>query len=93
MPELSPSDRNQEPFGLSSFAAPDNIVWFKWRKVIEDIHAQEPALMRCLADEAVCSRAEAHFVAIVKEAREHEGRVQFNFVNQRINNAIVTPMT
>ena len=88
MPELSPSDRNQEPFGLSSFAAPDNIVWFKWRKVIEDIHAQEPALMRCLADEAVCSRAEAHFAAIVKEAREHEGRVQFNFVNQRINNAI-----
>ena len=87
-PELSSSDRNQEPFGLSSFAAPDNIVWFKWRKVIKDIHAQEPALMRCLADEAVCSRAEAHFTAIIKEAREHEGRVQFNFVNQRINNAI-----
>jgi len=77
-----------EPFGLSSFAAPDNIVWFKWRKVIEDIHAQEPALTRCLADEAVCSRAEAHFAAIIKEARKHEGRVQFNFVNQRINNAI-----
>ena len=87
-PELSSSDRNQEPFGLSSFAAPDNIVWFKWRKVIKDIHAQDPALMRCLADEAVCSRAEAHFTAIIKEAREHEGRVQFNFVNQRINNAI-----
>ncbi len=44
--------------------------------------------MRCLADETVCSPAAARFAAIVKEAREHEGRVQFNFVNQRVNNAI-----
>jgi predicted transglutaminase-like cysteine proteinase len=87
-PKRTTHDRNQEPFGLFSFAAPDNIVRFKWRKVVEDIRAQEPALMRCLADEAACSRAEAHFAAIVKEAREHEGRVQFNFVNRRINNAI-----
>ena len=63
-------------------------MWFKWRKVADDIRAQEPALMRCLADEAVCSPAAARFAAIVKEAREHEGRVRLNFVNQRVNNAI-----
>ena len=44
--------------------------------------------MRCLADETACSPAAARFAAIVKEAREHEGRVRLNFVNQRVNNAI-----
>jgi predicted transglutaminase-like cysteine proteinase len=82
------SEKSEEPFGLFTFVAPDNLVWFKWRKVADDIRAQEPALMRCLADAAQCSPAAARFVAIVKEAREHEGRVRLNFVNQRVNNAI-----
>ena len=80
--------KSDEPFGLFAFVAPDNIVWFKWRKVADDIRAQEPALMRCLADGTTCSAAAGRFVAIVKEAREHEGRVRLNFVNQRVNNAI-----
>jgi predicted transglutaminase-like cysteine proteinase len=87
-PELSAHDKDNEPFGLFTFVAPDSIVWFKWRKVVDDIRAQEPALMLCLLDESVCSPAAARFAAIVKEAREHKGRVRFNFVNQRINNAI-----
>jgi predicted transglutaminase-like cysteine proteinase len=80
--------KGQEPFGLSTFVAPDSIVWFKWRKVKDDIRTQEPMLMRCLTDESACSPAAARFAAIVKEAREHEGRVRLNFVNQRVNNAI-----
>lgn len=80
--------RSNEPFGLFTFVAPDSIVWFKWRKVADDIRAQEPALMRCLADATFCSPAAFRFVAIVKEAREHDGRVRLNFVNQRVNNAI-----
>lgn len=80
--------RNDEPFGLFTFVAPDGIVWVKWRKAAADIRAQEPAFLRCLADEAACSPAAARLAAIVKEARAHEGRVRLNFVNQRINNAI-----
>lgn len=80
--------KSNEPFGLFTFVAPDSIVWFKWRKVADDIRAQEPALMRCLADATQCSPAAARFATIVKEAREHEGRVRLNFVNQRVNNAI-----
>ena len=87
-PEILTHGPYQEPFGLSTVIAPDGIVWFKWRKVIDDMRAQEPALMRCLADETVCAPAAARFVAIVKEARENEGRVRLNFVNQRVNNAI-----
>jgi predicted transglutaminase-like cysteine proteinase len=79
---------SDEPFGLITFVAPDGLVWFKWRKVANDIHSAEPALLRCLADETTCSSAAARFVAIVKEAREHEGRVRLNLVNQRVNNAI-----
>src|SRR6188474_3762099 len=80
--------KSEEPFGLFTFVAPDGLVWFKWRKVAADIRAAEPALLRCLADETACSPAAARFAAIVKEAREREGRVRLNFVNQRVNNAI-----
>jgi len=80
--------KSHEPFGLFTFVAPDGLVWVKWRKVADDIRAQEPALMRCLGDETACSPAAARFAAIVKEAREHAGRVRLNFVNQRVNNAI-----
>jgi predicted transglutaminase-like cysteine proteinase len=80
--------KSEEPFGLFTFVAPDGLVWFKWRKVAADIRAAEPALLRCLADETACSPAAARFAAIVKEAREHAGRVRLNFVNQRVNNAI-----
>jgi predicted transglutaminase-like cysteine proteinase len=87
-PKVSEHGGGQEPFGLSTSVAPDSIVWFKWRKVTDDIRTQQPALMRCLTDETTCSQAAAHFAAIVKEARQHEGRVRLNFVNQRVNNAI-----
>src|SRR5262245_4429693 len=87
-PDSSGHAKSTEPFGLFTFVAPDSIVWFKWRKVADDIRAQEPALLRCLADTTACSPAAARFVEIVKEAREHEGRVRLNFVNQRVNNAI-----
>ena len=88
IPDESPYGKSGEPFGLFTFVAPDSLVWFKWRKVADDIRAQEPALLRCLADATTCSPAAARFVEIVKEAREHEGRVRLNFVNQRENNAI-----
>lgn len=87
-PDVSSHGQSDEPFGLFSLVAPDGLVWFKWRKVADDIRAQEPALMRCLADATQCSAGAARFATIVKEAREHEGRVRLNFVNQRVNNAI-----
>lgn len=78
----------EEPFGALTLISADNVVWSKWSKVANDIRAAEPALTRCLADEAACSPAGARFAAIVKEARAHSARVRLNFVNQRVNNAI-----
>lgn len=85
---VSPLGGSGEPFGLFGFVAPDSITWVKWHKVADDIRAENPALMRCLADESTCSVAAARFAAIVNEARGYEGRVRLNFVNQRVNNAI-----
>ena len=87
-PDASGHGKSDEPFGLFTLVAPDGLVWFKWRKVADDIRAQEPTLVRCLADATQCSPAAARFAAIVKEARDHDGRVRLNFVNQRVNNAI-----
>jgi predicted transglutaminase-like cysteine proteinase len=87
-PEVYGRNKSDEPFGLFTVLAPDGLVWFKWRKVADDIRAQEPALMRCLADATQCSVGAARFAAIVKEAREHDGHIRLNFVNQRVNNAI-----
>ena len=76
------------PFGLFTFVAPDGQLWTKWRKVAEEIHAEEPALARCLADLNQCSSGAARFGAIVNDARAKDGRARFDLVNQRVNDAI-----
>jgi predicted transglutaminase-like cysteine proteinase len=85
-----PSSRNygDEPFGLFTFVAPDGQLWTKWRNVADDVRAEEPALVRCLADPKQCSPAAAHFSAIVNDAREQKGRARLDLVNQRVNTAI-----
>ena len=64
--------------GSSPSLHTDGLVWVKWRKVAADIRPAKPALLDCLANETACSPAAARFAAIVKEAREHEGRVRRN---------------
>jgi predicted transglutaminase-like cysteine proteinase len=82
------SNKRDEPFGLFTFVAPDGQLWTKWRKVVDDIRTEEPALVRCLADSKQCSPAAARFSAIVNDAREQKGRVRLELVNQRVNMAI-----
>jgi len=80
--------KGDEPFGLFSFVAPDGQLWAKWRKVADEIRAEEPALARCFADSKQCSPSAARFSAIVKEAREQNGRARLDLVNRRVNEAI-----
>ena len=86
--DLQTDKKADGPFGLSTSMAPDGQIWTKWRKVADDIRAEEPALMRCLADNKQCSAAAAQFSAIVLEARGQSGRARFDVVNQRVNAAI-----
>ena len=81
-------DKGQEPFGLFTFVAPDGVVWFKWRKVVDDIRAAGAGVAALHCRRRGVSPTAARFAVIVKEAREHEGRVRLNFVNQRVNYAI-----
>jgi predicted transglutaminase-like cysteine proteinase len=86
--ELPIDKRADGPFGLFTQVAPDGQIWTKWRKVADDIRAEEPALMRCLADNKQCSAAASQFGAIVLEARGQSGRARLDLVNQRVNAAI-----
>jgi len=76
------------PFGLFTSAAPDGQLWTKWRKVAEEVRAEEPALMRCILDAQRCSPAAARLGAIINDARDQSGRARFDLVNQRVNAAI-----
>jgi predicted transglutaminase-like cysteine proteinase len=80
--------RDDEPFGLFTFRAPDGLLWAKWRGVEADIQAEAPALARCRAEPSHCTPAAARFVAIIKQAEARQGRAKFEFVNERINTAI-----
>jgi predicted transglutaminase-like cysteine proteinase len=76
------------PFGLFTSAAPDGQLWTKWRKVADEVRAEEPALMRCIVNTQRCSPAAERLSAIINDAREQSGRARFDLVNQRVNAAI-----
>jgi predicted transglutaminase-like cysteine proteinase len=80
--------KGDEPFGLFTFVAPDGLLWTKWRKVVDEIRAEEAALMRCVTDSTQCSLAAARFGAIINDAREQNGRARLDLVNRRVNTAI-----
>jgi predicted transglutaminase-like cysteine proteinase len=77
-----------EPFGHALQLAPEGLLWKKWQKVVSDIRAEEPILMRCLADSIQCSPAAAHFGSIVNETRKLRGLAKLELVNRRVNAAI-----
>ena len=79
---------DNEPFGVSTVRARQGLLWTKWRKVRRAIKAEAPALVRCRATASRCSRAAAHFAAIVGDAARRHGRARLELVNQRVNDAI-----
>lgn len=78
----------EQPFGLRTLRAPPGLLWTKWEMVGADIEAEAPALARCRANIRYCSKAQARFVAIVKEAARQEGRARLALINERVNAAI-----
>ncbi|HEX5213033.1 MAG TPA: transglutaminase-like cysteine peptidase [Pseudolabrys sp.] len=87
-PVAAPAIAGTEPFGLSTFRAPDGLLWTKWRKVEADIQAEAPTLARCRAMGTQCTLATFRFVAIIKAAEAKQGRARLEEVNRRVNEAI-----
>lgn len=80
--------QSDEPFGLFTFHAPQGPLWVKWRGVEADVKAEASSLARCEADPSLCSRAQARFAAIIKDARTQQGRARLELVNRRVNDAL-----
>ena len=77
-----------EPFGLSTFRAPEGLLWVKWRGVEQQLKAEASEIELCRANSLSCSSAARRFVALVDSAQARDGRERIELVNRTINAAI-----
>lgn len=77
-----------EPFGLSTFRAPEGLLWVKWRAVQQQLKAEAGEITLCRTDDGACSPTTRRFLALVDNARAHQGRARLETVNREVNAAI-----
>jgi predicted transglutaminase-like cysteine proteinase len=78
-----------EPFGLTSFRAPNGLLWVKWRALLHDLTEEADALAQCRATPERCSDPIAKtYLAMIAQARQLSGRAKIAWLNRTINAAI-----
>ena len=87
-PGALPRMSGPEPFGMFAFRAPEGVLWSKWRGVAADIAKDAETIAQCRASVRSCSPAATRFIAVIDEARTHDGRSRLETVNRAINDAI-----
>jgi predicted transglutaminase-like cysteine proteinase len=87
-PGALPRMSGPEPFGMFAFRAPEGVLWSKWRGVAADIAREAETIAQCRASVAPCSPAATRFIAVIDEARTHDGRGRLEAVNRAVNDAI-----
>jgi predicted transglutaminase-like cysteine proteinase len=87
-PGALPHMSGPEPFGMFAFRAPEGVLWTKWRGVAADIAKDAETIAQCRASGAPCSPAATRFIAVIDEARTHDGRSRLETVNRAVNDAI-----
>ncbi|PIT01952.1 hypothetical protein TSA1_15105 [Bradyrhizobium nitroreducens] len=79
----------QGPFGMSTFRAPDGLLWTKWRDVAARIDVEAGLIDDCRSDDGGCPSAAARkFLAIMRAASDPDIRTRVEAVNTRVNRAI-----
>ena len=78
-----------EPFGLNAEPVLAGEILAKWSGVEAQIEAESQVLARCRGGAFWCPRAAQHFLAIVDEDRERNGRARIGVINREINLSIV----
>nr|GAJ37377.1 predicted periplasmic protein [Bradyrhizobium sp. DOA9] len=86
-PADGPSVGN-EPFGLSTFRAPESLLWRKWRGVEADLAQEKIVLERCRSDAVSCPPHAAQFLRLIAATKAKSGRAQLEEVNLGVNTAI-----
>jgi len=82
-------EQGNGPFGLFEIRAPDSLLWAKWRRVEEVMHAEAKIIAQCRAEPNHCaSPAAVRFLSIVTIARALEGRRRLQAVNREVNGSI-----
>jgi len=81
--------RDDEPFGMLTFRAPEGMLWVKWRKVEGEIREDERVISDCRVDPDQCSSPAAlKFLALLDSARDTSMRVNIATINRSINSQI-----
>jgi predicted transglutaminase-like cysteine proteinase len=95
LPDVDPwqqnaaSQQSQEPFGLVTFRAPEELLWAQWRKLSAELETDARVLSQCQADMKQCaSPAARKYLALIKESRNLSDRAKIDRINRAINAAI-----
>lgn len=86
---VSPTTVSAEPFGLFTFRAPEGVLWRKWRALKGEFDTEMRAVAACRSDPVACTPAATRFVALIAEAKTHDGRARLETVNRLVNRAIL----
>lgn len=78
-----------EPFGLHAQPVLTGEILLKWGGVEAQIAAETQVLARCRGGAFRCPRAAQHFLAIIDQGRERNGRARIGVINREINLSIV----
>ena len=77
-----------EPFGLSTFRAPEGLLWVKWRGIEQQLQAEATEIALCRDDRHSCSSQALHFLRLMETAQARDGRARIDLVNRAVNSAI-----
>lgn len=88
LPDAQPA-ANHEPFGLTTFRAPEGLLWVKWRAVERSLSQEADIVAACRNEPASCSSPAAlAFIALVNDAGSRDGRARIEVVNRTINTSV-----
>jgi len=87
--QKSASQQSQEPFGLITFRAPEELLWAQWRKLSAELEIDARVLALCQADMKQCaSPAARRYLALIEGTRKLPDRIKIDRINRAINAAI-----
>ena len=84
----APPPVGDEPFGLFTFRAPEEILWRKWRGVEADMAKEQTVMDRCRADTEHCPSYAAQFLRLISAVKAKSGRARLDEANRAVNTAI-----
>jgi predicted transglutaminase-like cysteine proteinase len=84
-PSIAPA-RGDEPFGMQAFRAPDGMLWSKWRRMTDELGAEDKEISACAS--GTCTPAATTFLGLVDQIKSLNGRARLERVNRIVNVSI-----